>query len=125
MIMKETIVKVSDNSGAKYACCIGLYNNRTRAQIGDVILVSIKIMYKNLKGNINISVGKVCKAIVIRTRRSINRGFHYYRFTENAVVLVDNQLNPIGNRIFGSTIRLDNHRQINHKKTINITEKTF
>lgn len=125
MIMKETIVKVSDNSGAKYACCIGLYKNRTRAQIGDVILVSIKIMYKNLKGNVNINVGKVCKAIVIRTKRSINRGFHHYRFTENAVVLVDNQLNPIGNRIFGSTIRLDNYRQLHHKKTINITEKAF
>jgi ribosomal protein L14 len=123
--MKQTTVKVSDNSGAKYAMCIGLYKNKTKAQIGDIILVSIRKLYKNLKAGNDISIGKKYKAIVIRTRKHLSNGYHNYYFLDNAVALIDNQSNPIGNRIFGSTLRLYCKRQLNHKKIINITEKAF
>ena len=57
MIMKQTMLKISDNSGAKYAKCIGLYKNRKKAKVGDIILVSIQKIYKGAK-NPDIKNGK-------------------------------------------------------------------
>ena len=68
---------------------------------------------------------KIYKAIVIRTKKHIKRANHKFSFLENAAILLDAQLNTLGNRIFGATIRLYDNTFINHKKIINITEKSF
>ena len=124
MVQKRTYLKVSDNSGAKYCLCIGLYKNKKIAKIGDIILVSIKKMHKNIKST-TLYAGKVCKAVVIRTKCKFTRGENTYAFFDNAVAIVDNQYAPLGNRIFGMTVRLDNQRYAHYSQITNIAEKTL
>ena len=104
MIQMQTFLKVADNSGAKKVCCIKVLGGSRRryAGVGDVIVVSVKEAIPNSK----VKKGDVLKAVVVRTRREIGRtDGSYHKFDENSAVLINDQLEPLGTRIFGPVAR--------------------
>jgi large subunit ribosomal protein L14 len=103
MIQTNTKLKVSDNSGAKIVECIKVFSkSKTNyAKVGDIIVVSIKKAISKKK----IKKGQVIYALIIRTKKNINRkDGTIIKFNDNAVILVNNSLIPIGTRIFGPII---------------------
>ncbi len=104
MIQPRSILEVADNSGAKKVQCIRVMggSNRKYATLGDVIVVSVKEALPDS----NIKKGSVVKAVIVRLKRTVRRvDGSYIRFDQNAVVIVNNQLEPIGTRIFGPVAR--------------------
>lgn len=104
MIQPRSILEVADNSGAKKVQCIRVMggSNRKYATLGDLIIVSVKEALPDS----NIKKGSVAKAVIVRLKRSVRRtDGSYIRFDQNAVVIVNNQLEPIGTRIFGPVAR--------------------
>ena len=104
MIQMQSIVKVTDNSGAKNAMCIKvLGGSRKRyAKIGDILKVSIKDSIPQGK----VKKGEVLYAVLVRSKKGIRRkNGSYIRFDNNAVVLLNEQKQPIGTRIFGPVTR--------------------
>jgi large subunit ribosomal protein L14 len=104
MIQTRTILEVADNSGAKRVQCIKVLGGSRRryAGLGDIIVVSIKEALPGTK----VKKGEVAKAVVVRTRSQASRNDgSYIRFDENSAVLINNQLEPIGTRIFGPVAR--------------------
>ncbi|MCX8030450.1 MAG: 50S ribosomal protein L14 [Thermodesulfovibrionales bacterium] len=104
MIQANSILEVADNSGAKKVMCIRVLgsSNRRYARLGDIIVVSVKEAVPDG----NIKKGAVAKAVVVRTKKEIRRADgSYIRFDQNAVVILNNQLEPIGSRIFGPVAR--------------------
>ena len=116
MIQEQTELIVADNSGAKLAMCFRILGQRKSfAHIGDVIRVAIK----EAQPAGAVKKGQVCTAVVVRTGHPINRpdGSHV-RFDQNACVIVDAKLNPIGTRIFGPVAR--ELRDRNYMKIISL-----
>lgn len=104
MIQPMSILEVADNSGAKKVLCIRVLGGSKRryARVGDTIVVSVK---EATPGG-NVKKGAVTKAVVVRTSKETRRDDgSYIRFDRNAVVIVNNQLEPIGTRIFGPVAR--------------------
>lgn len=104
MIQMQTKLDVADNSGAQQAMCIKVLGGSKRryAAIGDVIKVSVKNAIPNGK----VKKGDVHFAVVVRTRHGVRRkDGSKIAFDRNAVVLLSNQLQPIGTRIFGPVTR--------------------
>jgi large subunit ribosomal protein L14 len=104
MIQSETYLNVADNSGAKKLFCIKVLGGSRRryATIGDVIVCSVK----NAIPNSQLKKGDKVRAVVVRTKKEIRRvDGSYIRFDDNAAVVIDNQLNPRGTRIFGPVAR--------------------
>lgn len=104
MIQQETILQVGDNTGAKKVLCIKVLGGSTRryASIGDVIVASVK---EATPGGV-VKKGDVVKAVVVRTKREIGRrDGSYISFSENAAVIIDDNNNPKGTRIFGPVAR--------------------
>jgi large subunit ribosomal protein L14 len=104
MIQPESTLEVADNSGARRVACIRVLggSHRKYASIGDVIVVSVKDAIPNAR----VKKGDVRKAVVVRTKKSVARpDGSYIRFDDNAAVLIDNQREPIGTRIFGPVAR--------------------
>ena len=104
MIQQESVLQVADNSGARKVQCIRVLGGTRRryASIGDIIVVSVKDAIPNSR----VKKGEVRKAVVVRTRREIVRpDGSYIRFDDNAAVLIDNQREPVGTRIFGPVAR--------------------
>jgi len=104
MIQTETILAVADNSGAKVVKCIKVLGGSRRryAQLGDVVVVSVKEAMPNSK----VKKGEKAKAVVVRCRREYRRpDGSYIKFDENSAVLINNQNEPIGTRIFGPVAR--------------------
>ena len=104
MIQMQTRMDVADNTGAKIAYCIKVLGGTSRrtASLGDVIVVSIK---KAIPGSA-VKAGDVARAVIVRTRKATRRSDgSYVKFDRNAVVLIDNDLNPRGTRIFGAVAR--------------------
>ena len=104
MVQSETILDVADNSGARRVLCIKVLGGSRRryASIGDVIVVTVKDAIPNGR----VKKGEVKKAVVVRTRKEVGRpDGSYIRFDDNAAVLIDNQREPIGTRIFGPVAR--------------------
>ena len=102
--MMRTILNVADNTGAKKASCIGVIgrSGKRTADIGDIITCNIK----EATPDAIIKKGEVAKGVIVRTRAPIKRpDGSYLRFDTNAVVIIDNQLNPRGTRIFGPVAR--------------------
>ncbi len=100
MIMLRTMVEISDNTGARRAQCIKVLGGAARryGSVGDIIVVSIK---DALPGG-TVKKGDVAKAVIIRTRKEHRRkDGSYIRFDENAAVLINDQQQPRGTRIFG------------------------
>lgn len=108
MIQPQTLLNVSDNSGAKTAICIkvlGGYKKRY-ATIGDFIIVSIKSLRSKNKSNSKVKKGDVCKALVIRTRKKYVRsdGSNIF-FSSNSISLVTKQGSPLSTRIVGPVLK--------------------
>ena len=104
MIQQETRLNVADNTGAKQALCIKvLGGSRKRyAKLGDMIVVTVKKAIPNS----NVKKGTVSNAVVVRVRiESKRKDGSYIRFDDNAVVIVDNQNEPAGTRVFGPVAR--------------------
>lgn len=103
MIQQESRLRVADNSGAKEVLCIRVLGGSKRryASVGDKIVVSVKEATPG-----GIKKGSVSKAVVVRTKKEIRRkDGSYIRFDDNAVVLLNNQDEPRGTRIFGPVAR--------------------
>jgi large subunit ribosomal protein L14 len=104
MIQMQSLLNVADNSGARSVQCIKVLggSHRRYSGIGDVIKVSIKDA--NPRGKVK--KGDVFNAVVVRTRKGVRRpDGSVIRFDGNAAVLLNNQLQPIGTRIFGPVTR--------------------
>ena len=104
MIQMRSILEIADNTGAKRAAMIGVLGRRGKrtAEVGDVITASIK---EALPDGM-VKQGEVVKAVVVRTRSPICRmDGSRVRFNSNAIVIIDNQKNPKGTRIFGPVAR--------------------
>lgn len=104
MIQQETVLNVADNSGAKSLLCIRVMGGSKRkyARIGDVIVASVK---EATPGGV-VKKGEVVKAVVVRTRKELRRpDGSYIKFDENAAVIINDQNNPRGTRIFGPVAR--------------------
>lgn len=104
MIQMRTILGVADNSGARRVMCIKVFggSHRRYANIGDVIKVSVKEAIPRGK----VKKGEVLNAVVVRTTKGVRRiDGSLIRFDENAAVLLTNQHEPIGTRIFGPVTR--------------------
>lgn len=104
MIQTQTMLEVADNSGARRVMCIKVLGGSRRryANIGDVIKVSVKEAIPRGK----VKKGEVVNAVIVRTAKGIRRpDGSLIRFDENAVVLLNSQMQPIGTRIFGPITR--------------------
>ena len=104
MIQQETRLAVADNTGAKEVMCIKVLGGSKRkyASIGDIVVVSVKEAIPHAK----VKKGDVMKAVIVRTAKPISRpDGSYIRFDGNSAVLINNQREPIGTRIFGPVAR--------------------
>jgi large subunit ribosomal protein L14 len=104
MIQSFTRLNVADNSGAKEIMCIKVLGGSKRryASVGDIIVASVKKATPNGK----VKKGKVVKAVVVRTKKEIQReNGSLIRFDDNAAVIIDDKKEPIGTRIFGPVSR--------------------
>jgi large subunit ribosomal protein L14 len=104
MIKAETKLHVADNSGAKSLLCIKVHGGSRRryARIGDIISVTVKVA---MPGGL-VKKGQVTKAVVVRTKKEIRRNDgSYIRFDENAAVIINENKEPVGTRIFGPVAR--------------------
>ena len=104
MIQQETRLKVADNSGARELLCIRVLggSGRRYARLGDTIVATVK----DATPGGNVKKGEVVKCVVVRTKKEKRRpDGSYIRFDENAAVLINNQGNPRGTRIFGPVAR--------------------
>ena len=104
MIQVESLLEVADNSGAKKVLCIKVLGGSKRkyASVGDIIKVSVKEAIPNSK----VKKGTVMEAVIVRVAKELRRADgSYIRFDNNAAVLVDQQKEPIGTRIFGPVAR--------------------
>ncbi len=104
MIQKETNLVVADNSGAKSVRAFTLYGGsfKKSASIGDVILCAVKDAIPNGK----VKKGDVVKAVIVRTKKAINRpDGSTIKFDDNAVVIINDDKAPVGTRVFGPVAR--------------------
>lgn len=104
MIQSETRLTVADNSGARVVYCIKVLGGSRRryASVGDIIVVSVKDAIPNAK----IKKGDIHKAVVVRTSKEVRRpDGSFIRFDDNSAVLINNQREPLGTRIFGPVAR--------------------
>ena len=104
MIQQESFLKVADNTGAKEIKCIRVLGGSKRkyGNIGDVIVASVR---KSTPGG-TVKKGEVVKAVIVRSAKGVRRADGtYVRFDDNAVVLIKDDRNPRGTRIFGPVAR--------------------
>tara|TARA_B100000945_G_scaffold216895_1_gene174984 strand:+ start:475 stop:843 length:369 start_codon:yes stop_codon:yes gene_type:complete len=104
MIQRETRLKVADNSGAREVLCINITGGGSRAfaSLGDVITCTVK----DAQPGGNVKMHEVVKAVVVRTSKEVKRpDGSYIRFDDNACVIIGEDQNPRGTRIFGPVAR--------------------
>ena len=104
MIQMQTVLTAADNSGAKKAQCIKVLGGTRRkyASVGDIITVAVKQALPNG----TVKSGQVARAVVVRTRKEVRRrDGSYIRFDQNAAVIINQQNEPVGTRIFGPVAR--------------------
>jgi len=104
MLQQESYLKVADNTGAKEIKCIRVLGGSRRkyGNIGDVIVASVR----KAAPNGTVKKGEVVKAVIVRTKKGVRRNDGtYVRFDENAAVLIKDDKNPKGTRIFGPVAR--------------------
>lgn len=108
MIQSGSIIQVIDNSGALNAYCIRVLGNKKIANIGDKIIISVR----STKSNSRILKGGIYTALLVKTKKR-NRFNDGRRLKQNfnGVILLNNQINPIGNRIFSSVIRINRNKK--------------
>ncbi|MEQ8767466.1 MAG: 50S ribosomal protein L14 [Planctomycetota bacterium] len=120
MIQMQTRLDVADNTGAKECMCIKVLGGSKRryASVGDIIVASVK---KAIPGS-DIKSGTVIRGVVVRTKSAVRReDGSYVRFDRNALVILDNDNNPKGTRIFGAVAR--ELRQKNFMKIISLASE--
>src|SRR5690554_4968474 len=118
MIQAETMVKVADNTGARKILCIKVLGGSRRrdAKIGDVFLATVK---EAIPGGV-VKKSEIVKAVLVRSKKSYRRkDGSNIRFDDNAAVIIDNQNNPRGTRIFGPVAR--ELREKNFMKIISLS----
>jgi large subunit ribosomal protein L14 len=104
MIQSESMLNVADNSGAKKVMCIKVLggSGRRYARVGDIIVATVKEAMPTSK----VKKGEIVRAVVVRTAKEIGRADGtYVRFDDNSAVLINPQLEPLGNRVFGPVAR--------------------
>ncbi len=122
MIQMQSMLKVADNSGARRLCCIKVLGGSRRryARLGDIIVVSVK---EAMPGG-TIKKGDVVKAVIVRTRKELRRpDGSYIKFDHNSAVIIDEQKNPVGTRIFGPVAR--ELREKNFSKIISLAPEVI
>jgi large subunit ribosomal protein L14 len=121
MIYPQTILTVADNTGAKKIMCIRvLGGNKKYAKIGDTIIGVVKEALPNMP----VKRSDVIRAIVVRTKKSIRRqDGMYIRFDDNAAVIVNNENNPRGTRVFGPVAR--EVRDKNYSKIVSLAPEVL
>lgn len=122
MIQQETVLQVGDNTGAKKVLCIKVLggSNKKYATVGDVIVATVK---EAAPGGV-VKKGDVVKAVVVRTKKEIRRtDGSYIAFSENAAVIIDDNKNPKGTRIFGPVAR--ELRENNFMKIISLAPEVL
>lgn len=122
MIQTLSKLEVADNSGARKIMCVRvLKGSRTRyAQVGDIIIASVKEAIPTS----SIKAGDVVKAVIVRTKKEIRRpDGSYLKFDTNAAVIIDNDNNPRGTRIFGPVAR--ELRQKNFMKIVTLAPEVI
>lgn len=108
MIQQRTILKVSDNSGAKTVRCLKVLGGfkKKYAKLGDIIVISIQQLRNKSKKTSKVKKKEIYKALIIRTKTKYRKKTGYEKFfEENAVALLNKQGNPIGTRILGPVPR--------------------
>ena len=121
MITQETRLRVADNTGAREVLCIRVLGQRKRyAHIGDIIRVTVK----EAQPRGLVKKGEKYKALIVRTKHGVRRADgSVLKFDHNAVVLVDDQNNPRGSRIFGPVAR--ELREKNFMKVISLAPEVL
>ena len=122
MVQQQTILKVADNTGAKEIMCIRCLGGSYRkyARVGDVIVASVKTA---TPGGV-VKKGDVVKAVVVRTKKATRRADgSYIRFDENAAVIIKEDGNPKGTRIFGPIAR--ELREKNYMKILSLAPEVL
>ncbi|MDO9549268.1 MAG: 50S ribosomal protein L14 [Candidatus Marinimicrobia bacterium] len=122
MIQQETRMNVADNTGAKKVLCIRVLggSGRRYASIGDIIIVTVK---QASPGGM-VKKGEISKAVIVRTKKEIRRkDGSYIRFDDNAAVLIDNNFEPRGTRIFGPVAR--ELREKNYMKIVSMAPEVL
>ena len=122
MIQMQTYLDVADNTGAKQVQCIKVLGGTKRryAHLGDVIVASVK---KSIPGS-EIKPGTIVKGVIVRVKKNTRRvDGSYVRFDRNALVLVDQDGNPRGTRIFGAVAR--ELRERNFMKIISLAQEVI
>lgn len=117
MIQVQSMLDVADNTGAKVAMCIRVMGrgNNPYGGIGDLVVATVK---KAIPGG-DIKQGDIVRGVIVRTRESVRReDGSYVRFDSNAMVILDNDGNPKGSRIFGAVAR--ELRQKNFMKIVSL-----
>jgi large subunit ribosomal protein L14 len=120
MIQQETRMTVADNTGAKEVMCIKVLGGSRRrfARLGDVIICSVKRVLPDSE----VKKKAVVRAVIVRTKYPTRRADgSYIRFDNNAVVIVDNEGNPRGTRIFGAVAR--ELREKNYMKIVSLASE--
>jgi large subunit ribosomal protein L14 len=122
VIQQYSRLRVADNTGARTIQCIRILgrSQATTAGIGDVIIASVKQAIPNAA----VKKGDVVRAVVVRTNKELGRpDGSYIRFDENAAVLINNQGNPRGTRIFGPVAR--ELRERNYMKIVSLAPEVL
>nr|AER45561.1 rpl14 [Agathis australis] len=122
MIQSQTYLNVADNSGARKLMCIRVLgaSNRKYAHIGDIIIAIIKEVAPNMP----LEESEVVRAVVIRTCKELKRdNGMIIRSDDNAAVVIDQQGNPKGTRVFGSVAR--ELRQLNFTKIVSLAPEVL
>ena len=120
MIQMQTILDVADNTGAKLVRCIKVLGGTYRryAGLGDLVIASVQ---KSMAGS-DVKPGSVVKGVVVRVKKNPRRrDGSYVRFDKNALVLVDDDGNPKGTRIFGAVAR--ELRERNYMKIVSLAQE--
>ncbi len=126
MLQQESRIDVADNTGAKQAMVIRVLGGSTargkftrkQASVGDKVVLTVK---KSLPGS-DMKTGTICKGVVVRTSYPVRRDDgSYVRFDRNAVVLIDDNDNPRGTRIFGAVAR--ELRELNYMKIVSLASE--
>ncbi len=122
MIQVESQLDVADNSGAKRVACLKVLGGSRRryATVGDIIVISVKEAMPHSK----VKKGDVMKAVVVRTKKELRRNDgSYIRFDNNSAVILNNQNEPVGTRIFGPVAR--ELRQRNFMKIVSLAPEVL
>jgi large subunit ribosomal protein L14 len=121
MIQLRTRLDVADNTGARMATMIGVIGKQTEyASVGDVITCNVK----EASASGTVKKGEVVRAVVVRTKQPVKRDDgSYLRFDNNAIVIIDKDLNPRGTRIFGPVAR--ELREKNFMKIISLAPEVL